>query len=598
MTFTMHKDIVPILERFRLDKIAQLGTIKIDRDLISALVERWRSETHTFHLPVGEMTVTLEDVSCLWGLPIDGKVVCGDSDENWADYIEFAFGRIGWEAFRRPPGTYHLNIKWLREPWVADPNNWDLKQKASLHDNSSPEVTERYARAFMMDLFGSVMFPDHSGYLPTMYIQFVMDVKKPNKYSWASAVLAHLYRQLCHACVTSAKEIAGPLVLLQMWAWTHFPIGRPKPQFPSEGLAGQPFGMIWAKYHKWEQKSKHGVSSYRDNSNDLVDTDVNWNPYANVVKQVPPLCRKKSEKELWFYKGPLVHFWAVEYYTPERVMRQFGKQQLVPPPISELNSHDHLHDTCHEPLSNVEWEVVHAKYLFYWDERADHIVPHEHPYDFFAHQTYIKWFHREGMPSVWYRTDIAKRLYNPPTPPVNSDPLTIGYRMRGENIQATVIRNLLLAKEAVGGLLEPTRRVRRLSKKILRVCRGNLEDVSRGAVMDNFLSLHGVVEEDLADSSSEEEGESSQQVPDYSWLDNLLGGNYSSQLVEPIYYPRDLLQLTSLVRGESLVALAQAPKTPQIAANELPMRKRRAAKACNASSLDKSARLNQRHRQK
>jgi hypothetical protein len=44
------------------------------------LAERWRPETHTFHLPVGEMTVTLGDVSALWGLPIDGVPIGGISD--------------------------------------------------------------------------------------------------------------------------------------------------------------------------------------------------------------------------------------------------------------------------------------------------------------------------------------------------------------------------------------------------------------------------------------------------------------------------------------------------------------------------------------
>ena len=44
----------------------------LDGGLLSALVERWHPETSSFHLPVGEMTITLDDVVCLTHLKTDG----------------------------------------------------------------------------------------------------------------------------------------------------------------------------------------------------------------------------------------------------------------------------------------------------------------------------------------------------------------------------------------------------------------------------------------------------------------------------------------------------------------------------------------------
>ncbi|XP_022003259.1 serine/threonine-protein phosphatase 7 long form homolog [Helianthus annuus] len=55
----------------------QIGYKYVDHSLITALVERWRPETHTFHLPFGETTMTLQDVNVLWGLPIDGLPISG-----------------------------------------------------------------------------------------------------------------------------------------------------------------------------------------------------------------------------------------------------------------------------------------------------------------------------------------------------------------------------------------------------------------------------------------------------------------------------------------------------------------------------------------
>ena len=47
----------------------------IDHGLCSAFVERWHEEKSSFHLLFREMTVTLDDVSCLLHLLIEGMLL-------------------------------------------------------------------------------------------------------------------------------------------------------------------------------------------------------------------------------------------------------------------------------------------------------------------------------------------------------------------------------------------------------------------------------------------------------------------------------------------------------------------------------------------
>ena len=57
-----------------------------DRSLLTALVDGWRPETHTFHLLFREMTPTLQDVAVLLSLLIAGAAASPPkAPANWCD---------------------------------------------------------------------------------------------------------------------------------------------------------------------------------------------------------------------------------------------------------------------------------------------------------------------------------------------------------------------------------------------------------------------------------------------------------------------------------------------------------------------------------
>ena len=66
--------------------------LALDGSLLSALVDRWRPETHTFHFRWGEMTITLQDVAMITGLPISGEaIVPAARDIDWRQHLSERF---------------------------------------------------------------------------------------------------------------------------------------------------------------------------------------------------------------------------------------------------------------------------------------------------------------------------------------------------------------------------------------------------------------------------------------------------------------------------------------------------------------------------
>ncbi|XP_050909545.1 protein MAIN-LIKE 2-like [Lathyrus oleraceus] len=101
--------IILYLELAGFANVAKIAILKVDSKLIVALLERWRPETHTFHLPTGECTITLKDVSMLLDLRINGKVVNGPTNVINDVYME----NLGIEPTTSDKNGASVKIVWL-----------------------------------------------------------------------------------------------------------------------------------------------------------------------------------------------------------------------------------------------------------------------------------------------------------------------------------------------------------------------------------------------------------------------------------------------------------------------------------------------------
>ena len=69
-----------------------------------------------------------------------------------------------------------------------------------LLDGATEVVVHQYERCYILALLAYTIFADKSGdRVHTMWLQMSRDLRNPPQYSWESACLAWLYRELCRA---------------------------------------------------------------------------------------------------------------------------------------------------------------------------------------------------------------------------------------------------------------------------------------------------------------------------------------------------------------------------------------------------------------
>nr|KYP31864.1 Serine/threonine protein phosphatase 7 long form isogeny [Cajanus cajan]KYP41944.1 Serine/threonine protein phosphatase 7 long form isogeny [Cajanus cajan] len=154
-----------LLEVAGFGEVAKIRHFKIDDCLIMSLVERWIPETHTFHLPVGECTVTLEDVALQLGLGINGKPVTGPTFFDWD---KLCYELLG---FVPPKGEAlvgsSIKLKWLRDRTIALP------------DEPTKQQLLQHCRAYILGLISGDIMPNKLGNkIHLMYLALLADLER------------------------------------------------------------------------------------------------------------------------------------------------------------------------------------------------------------------------------------------------------------------------------------------------------------------------------------------------------------------------------------------------------------------------------------
>ncbi|XP_057440755.1 protein MAIN-LIKE 2-like [Lotus japonicus] len=140
----------------------------VDKTLLTAFVERWQPETSSFHMPFGEMTITLDDVSSLLHILVKGKFITLPvlTREDAVSALHKQLGVTQADAeeeIRKSLGPY-ARYTWLLK--VAE-------------DMAKEGKTKKAARAFLLCLVGMTIFCGKTNNkVDVAYLGMFMDLEK------------------------------------------------------------------------------------------------------------------------------------------------------------------------------------------------------------------------------------------------------------------------------------------------------------------------------------------------------------------------------------------------------------------------------------
>ena len=152
-----------------------LEKAKGDLAVLVALGERWHDVSSTFHLPVGEMTLTPADFAAITGLRVGGERIPFDPSIHTDDAALEWF--LGQAPFReRGMGRYT-----------------QLEERLRAMIPQSEQEEEQMARMFILCLFATALFPNKRSHVHLSYLPALRDLRTAGRYDWGGAALCTCY---------------------------------------------------------------------------------------------------------------------------------------------------------------------------------------------------------------------------------------------------------------------------------------------------------------------------------------------------------------------------------------------------------------------
>ncbi|KAE8780359.1 hypothetical protein D1007_46516 [Hordeum vulgare] len=110
---------------------------------LTSLTGHWRPETHSFHLPLGEMTITLEDIAMITELPIKGRALTGKvRSDGWRQRVAALVGvePEPWtHETRKDPRPFVVLFSWIQKHFRKCPKDasLDVVDRTNRQNNKS-----------------------------------------------------------------------------------------------------------------------------------------------------------------------------------------------------------------------------------------------------------------------------------------------------------------------------------------------------------------------------------------------------------------------------------------------------------------------------
>ncbi|KAL5224124.1 hypothetical protein ABZP36_010763 [Zizania latifolia] len=322
---------------------ASTAIINPDRASLSALLSLWDPASHSFRLPAGAATFSLEDALLLAGLspsgaPLDKALTAEEDDLRIRLVIEKEKIRE-LHPCARDAGRVSADV-WLE--WFD----------SSIRPGEDDELRWLGFLAYWLAFFVTPKLRPRSSELPDLTFALAARLSHGEQIALGPAVVANLYADMDRIVTSGVEEGVsgrvdtwGPLLLLQVWMWERFECLRP----PS--LKVPPFPVSNARVLLWSRRKR--ITTHEEAQRVLQDqacfiwrpyhcNSLNWRQPEWFYETTTLVSSKTKIKSKWLEDYSAIIRQAVltgwygdgivnsVMYNPHIVARQFGYDQDFP----------------------------------------------------------------------------------------------------------------------------------------------------------------------------------------------------------------------------------------------------------------------------